>query len=567
MKDQRRGSCIVAALLVGLSLLGCDHGQEAPPPPRPVPEVATVTVRSQQVVLTTELPGHTSPYLLAEIRPQVSGLIQKRLFTEGADVTAGDVLYEIDSSSYQAAYANAEAALAGAKANQTNAVAGQSRAQAAHANAKAALAGAKANQASAVAGQSRAQANHAGAKAALAGAKADHATALAARDAVKTALVAAKAAQSRAEANAAPLRLRVERFRELVASKAVSQQDFDDASAALKQAEAGIESAAAAEQGAEAEIVRAGAAIAVTEAQIQSAEAGIQATEAGIRSAEAAVQGAEAGVQSAEAGVQAAEAEIQSAAAAVQVAEATIRSAEAGLEAARINLGYTRITAPISGHIGRSAVTTGALVTAHQPVALATIQQLDPIYVDVPQATTELLRLRRRLAEGRLSHTGTGQNAVKLALEDGTAYPVEGTLEFRDVSVDPTTGSFIVRMVFPNPDRTLLPGMFVRAGVTEGVNDRAILIPQQAVTRNPKGDPLAMVVDASGVAQARMLTLDRALGDQWLVTSGLAAGDHVIVEGLQRVRPGAPVREVPLGAGGKENASPEKAPQPAPKAK
>ncbi|MBN2492194.1 MAG: biotin/lipoyl-binding protein, partial [Planctomycetes bacterium] len=258
-------------------------------------EVATVTLEPERLVLSTELPGRTAPYLIAEIRPQVSGLIQKRLFTEGADVKAGEVLYEIDPSSYQAAHDHAKAAVAAAKASHATAVAG------------------------------------------VAAAKANHATALAARDAARTALASAQANLARAEANVTPLRLREERFRELVASKAVSQQDLDDVAAARKEAEAGVASTRAAVAGAEAEIVR--------------AEAVIQVTEAGIQSAEAAVQGA----------------------------EASIQSSEAALEAARINLGYTRITAPISGRIGRSAVTTGALVTAHQPLALATLQQLDPI--------------------------------------------------------------------------------------------------------------------------------------------------------------------------------------------
>jgi membrane fusion protein (multidrug efflux system) len=210
-------------------------------------------------------------------------------------------------------------------------------------------------------------------------------------------------------------------------------------------------------------------------------------------------------------------------------------------------------------------VTDGAIVTAYQPLALAAVQQLDPIYVDVPQSTTELLRLQRRLADGRLTHDGTNQNAVQLTLEDGTTYPPEGALQFRDVSVDPTTGSVILRMVFPNPKGVLLPGMFVRALVKEGVNEQAVLIPQQSVSRDPKGNPLALIVDASGTAQPRMLTLDRAIGDKWLVTSGLAPGDRVIVEGLQRVRPGAPVKAVPFAAGGKENAPPGNTSRPAPK--
>ena len=171
--------------------------------------------------------------------------------------------------------------------------------------------------------------------------------------------------------------------------------------------------------------------------------------------------------------------------------------------------------------------------------------------MDVPQSTTELLRLQRRLEEGRLNQNGAKQKKVKLILEDGTAYPLEGTLQFRDVTVDPTTGSVILRIVFPNPEGVLLPGMFVRAVVTEGVNEQAILIPQQAVSRDPKGNPIALIVDAAGKVQQRMLTLDRAVGDQWLVSSGLAPGDRVIVEGMQKVRPGASVKVVPFDAGQK----------------
>lgn len=224
-------------------------------------------------------------------------------------------------------------------------------------------------------------------------------------------------------------------------------------------------------------------------------------------------------------------------------ANAALKQAEAELETARINLNYTHIVSPISGRIGASTVTDGAIVTAYQPMALATVQQLDPIYVDVPQSTGELLRLQRRLADGRLSHSETNQSTVQLVLEDGTQYPLEGTLQFRDVSVDPTTGSVILRMVFPNPKGTLLPGMFVRAMVKEGVIEQAILIPQQAVLRDPKGNPYVLVVDAESKVQPRPLLLDRAIDDKWLVTSGLTPGDRVIVEGTQRVRPGMPVKE------------------------
>jgi membrane fusion protein (multidrug efflux system) len=230
------------------------------------------------------------------------------------------------------------------------------------------------------------------------------------------------------------------------------------------------------------------------------------------------------------------------------------------LETARINLGYCKIVAPISGRIGRSNVTEGAIVTAYQATPLATIQQFDPIYVDVPQSTAEVNRLRRSLASGRLKENGTDK--VKLLLEDGTAYPLVGSLKFRDVTVDPTTGSIILRIVVPNPKSILLPGMFIRAAVKEGVHRKAILVPQQGVSRDPKGNPLALIVDSAGKVQQRMLTLDRAVGNQWLVVSGLAAGDRVIVEGMQKARPGTPVKTVPFaaaeekGGGGREPAAP-----------
>ena len=215
------------------------------------------------------------------------------------------------------------------------------------------------------------------------------------------------------------------------------------------------------------------------------------------------------------------------------------------MKAARINLGYTRVTAPISGRIGKSSVTDGALVTAYQPTVPVTIQQLDPIYVDVTQSSAELLRLKRNLEAGRLSANEQNGRKVRLLLEDGTPYPLEGTLQFRDVTVDPATGSFTLRIVVPNPKHLLLPGMFVRAVVQEGIAEQAILVPQQGVSRNPKGEPVALVVDEAGKVQQRMLTLDRAIGDQWLVSSGLSAGDRVIVEGMLNVRPGAAVKAVP----------------------
>lgn len=386
--ETRTWSVAIAALASLLLVGGCQdmQGKQAVPPP--VPEVATVKVTAGPVALTTELPGRTSAYRVAEIRPQVNGLIQKRLFAEGSHVTAGQVLYQIDPAPFQAVLDNAKAALA------------------------------------------------------------------------------------KAEANLQAVRSRAERFRELLPDKAVSHQDYDDAEAAVKQTEADIE-----------------------------------------------------------------------------VWKATVKTAG-------INLGYTRIVAPISGRIGRSSVTEGALVTAQQPAPLATIQQLDPVYVDVPQSTSETLRLKRLLEGGRLQQGGEGQKKVRLLLEDGSEYPMAGTLQFRDVTVDPTTASVILRVVFPNPQGVLLPGMFVRAVVREGIKVQAILIPQQAVSRDPKGNPVALIVDAGGKVQQRMLVLDRAIGDRWLVASGLAAGDRVIAEGMQRVRPGASVKEVPFAAAGQEGSNP-----------
>lgn len=384
---------VLAALCCGLCLTACKRQVQAPP--TQVPEVATVTVTRQSVLLTTELPGHTAPYRIAEIRPQVNGLILKRLFTEGSDVKAGQGLYQIDPAPFQAALDNAKAAL------------------------------------------------------------------------------------GRAEANLPAIQVRVNRYKEALADKAVSQQDFDDASASLRQA------------------------------------------------------------------------------------EAEIKYYQAMVETARINLGYAHVVSPISGRIGTSSVTDGAIVTAYQPVALATIQQLDPIYVDVPQSATDLLRLEQRLKAGQIKREGTNVNMVRLILPDGLPYALEGTLEFRDISVDPTTGSVILRMVFPNPNGVLLPGMFVRAVVQEGLSDQAILIPQQTVTRDPKGNPLALIVNSTNTVEQRPLVLGRAIGDQWLVTSGLAPGDRVIAEGIQKVRPGIPVKEIPFG----KNVMPETAGPPTTAAK
>ena len=344
------------------------------------PEVGVVTIAAGPVALTMELPGRTAAHMIAEVRPQVDGIIQKRLFTEGADVKAGQVLYQIDPATYEAAFASARAALA------------------------------------------------------------------------------------RAEANRIPARLKAERYRELVAVNAVSRQEFDDADAQYKQAEA-----------------------------------------------EVAVN-------------------------------------QAAVESARINLEYTQVKAPIAGRIGRSTVTAGALVTANQAAAMATIQQLDPVYVDVTQSSAELLRLKRNPASGEIKGKNGDQAKVKLLLEDGAPYPLEGTLKFSEVTVEQTTGSVTLRALFPNPDQLLLPGMFVRAILPEGVMDEAILVPQRGVTRNQKGEAMVMVVGAEEKVEPRVIKVSRTVGESWLVSEGLKVGDRVILEGIQKARPGTVVKAVPFGA-------------------
>ena len=367
--------------LLLLTACGKKPAAMGPPPGGPV-AVTVLTIQPQRVVLTTELSGRVAASLTAEVRPQVGGIIKERLFTEGSDVKAGDVLYQIDPASYQAAYDGSKAALA------------------------------------------------------------------------------------KAEANLAPLRLKAERYQELLKSEAVSPQDYDDAAAAQK------------------------------------------------------------------------------------LAEAEIEAAKAALLTAHINLTYTKVTAPISGRIGRSAATTGALVTAGQATPLSTIQQLDPVYVDVTQASTEMLRFRKALASGQL-RDAEGQAKVKLLLDDGTRYPEPGSLKFTEAFVEPTTGSVTLRNLFPNPKLTLLPGMFVRTVFEEGVQEQGILVPQRAVSRNPAGEATVMVVGDGEIVAPRVFKTDRTVGDQWLVTDGLKAGDRVVMEGvqsLQRARPGTPVIATPFGA-------------------
>jgi membrane fusion protein (multidrug efflux system) len=227
---------------------------------------------------------------------------------------------------------------------------------------------------------------------------------------------------------------------------------------------------------------------------------------------------------------------------------ATVQQDQAALEAAKINLDYTRITSPISGRIGKSAITQGALVTNGQADALTTVQTLDPIYVDIDQSTAELLKLRQGLADGAITSNGPASAEVSLTLDDGATYPLKGRLQFADVTVDQTTGAVTLRAQFPNPNGVLLPGMFVRASILQGHKSAAILAPQQGVTINQAGKPVAMVVGPDGKAQARMLKTEGVVGDKWLVSDGLKPGDRLIVEGLQNVKPGVPVRPVPAGS-------------------
>jgi membrane fusion protein (multidrug efflux system) len=442
MQSHIHGSFLLAsvALAGGLLLGGCDASKSAPPPPA-APEVAVVTVRTERMVLTTELPGRTAAISVAEIRPQVGGIIQKRLFEEGADVKAGQVLYQIDPAPLQAATDSAAANLAASRR---------------------------------------------------------------AADRARAALAASRAGVVRQQAVLENARTTRKRFQDLFADGAVSASQRDQA---------------------------------VTEFDV--AEATLRTTEA----------------------------QVESDREAIAVAEAAIKQAEAALEASHINLGYARVTAPIAGRIGKSSVSVGSLVTAGQPTPLATVQQLHPIYVDVTESSANLLRLKQRMASGQLKGNGSHQARVKLLLEDGTPYPQEGALKFSDVTVDPSTGSFILRTQFPNPQHTLLPGMYVRAIVQEGVVEQAILVPQQSVSRDPKGNPVALIVDGAEKVAQRKIAVDRAVGDKWLVASGLAPGDRLVVEGAQRARPGTAVKVVPFVAGGQKSHEPAKSAQPAAPAK
>ena len=360
-------AAVVVAVLVLFALGGCS-ADDAPPVAQ-TPKVQVMTVQPQRQALTTELAGRTQAFMLADIRPQVGGIVQQRLFVEGAEVKAGQALYQIDPAPYKATLAEAQATASKARAT-------------------------------------------------------------------------LKSAQATATRNAA-----------LVKIDAISQQDNEDAQVAL------------------------------------------------------------------------------------QTAQADVQVALADVETARINLAYTRISSPLSGRIETSTVTPGALVVASQDTALTTVQQLDPIYVDVTQSTTELLRLQRDLASGALQGSSAIEAPVLLKLDDGSTYNHAGSLKVSGVTVTEGTGTVTLRAVFPNPDHLLLPGMYVRAVLDQATDDKAILIPQKAVTRSASGVTSVLVV-VDGKVEQRVVSIDRAVGNQWWVTAGLNAGDQVIVEGGQKVRVG-----------------------------
>lgn len=365
-----------AALAISCVLSACGKPPGGAPAATGTPIVGVITVQTQPVTLSTELPGRTVPYQIADVRPQVNGIIKARNFREGSDVKAGQVLYQINPATYKAAYDSNVAALAKAQASLTTA------------------------------------------------------------------------------------RLKSERYKELVAINAVSKQDYDDAAATLGET------------------------------------------------------------------------------------ESDVAAAKANVETSRINLAYASVEAPISGRIGKSTVTPGALVTASQTSAMTTIQQLDPIYVDVTQSSAALLNLKESFANGDLQKSGNNAAKVKLILENGRTYPLEGRLEFSDVTVNQDTGAITLRAVFPNPKADLLPGMYVRAVLQEGVKEQGLLVPQQAVSRDSTGKPMAYVVNAGNKLEQRALVTDRAIGDQWLVRSGLQAGDRLVVDGQQRTAPGLAVKTI-----------------------
>ncbi|ELL0211092.1 multidrug efflux RND transporter periplasmic adaptor subunit AcrA [Salmonella enterica] len=386
--NKNRGLTPLAVVLMlsgSLALTGCDDKQDQQGGQQ-MPEVGVVTLKTEPLQITTELPGRTVAYRIAEVRPQVSGIILKRNFVEGSDIEAGVSLYQIDPATYQVTY-----------------------------------------------------------------------------DSAKGDLAKAQAAANIAE-------LTVKRYQKLLGTQYISKQEYDQALADAQQA------------------------------------------------------------------------------------TAAVVAAKAAVETARINLAYTKVTSPISGRIGKSSVTEGALVQNGQASALATVQQLDPIYVDVTQSSNDFLRLKQELANGSLKQEN-GKAKVDLVTSDGIKFPQSGTLEFSDVTVDQTTGSITLRAIFPNPDHTLLPGMFVRARLQEGTKPTALLVPQQGVTRTPRGDATVLVVGADNKVETRQIVASQAIGDKWLVTDGLKAGDRVVVSGLQKVRPGAQVKVQEITADNKQQAA------------
>lgn len=386
-----RAPQLLAATALSLALAACGGGEPPGGPGGQKGQVTVVTLKPETVTLTRELPGRTSASLIAEVRPQVSGIVERRLFTEGGLVRAGQPLYQLDDKTYAADLETARATLA------------------------------------------------------------------------------------RGEAALNSARLNAKRSSDLVKIDAVSRQDDEAAIATLKQS------------------------------------------------------------------------------------QADVASGRAAVQNASVVLGRARISAPISGRIGKSAVTQGALVTANQAEPLAVVQQLDPVHVDISQSSAELLALRKQIAAGTLTEANT---PVTILLEDGSKYPLDGKLAFSEVTVDEGTGSFLLRVVVPNPDQLLMPGMYVRALIGTGVRQNALLVPQQGITRDPKGNATAMVVNAKGQVEPREVQVGQAIGDKWLVEGGLKAGDRVIVEGLQKIGPGMPVDATEKGAAPAKPAAPAAAPKP-----
>lgn len=385
MPSLRSRAALPAFLIASaLALAACGGDGAAPAQGDAVP-VTVVTLKPEAVTLTRELAGRARASQEAEVRPQVGGIVEQLLFTEGGNVRAGQPLYQLDKTAFRAEADSAQAAVA------------------------------------------------------------------------------------RAQATLATAQSNARRSAELAKIAAISRQDNDNAQAALRQA------------------------------------------------------------------------------------QADLRAAQAALKGANVPLGFSSVAAPISGRIGRSSVTRGALVTAGQATPLAIIQRMDPMYVEISQSSAELLQLRREIDAGTLQ--GTAGVPVDILLEDGSAYPHQGRLSFAEAMVDPTTGAVALRVIVPNPDQLLLPGMFVRAEVANGERRDAILVPQQGVTRDPRGQATAMVVGAGGKVEQRQVKVSRAVGDKWLVDAGLEAGDRVIVEGLQKIRPGAAVDATERGSAPKPAAS------------